>query len=407
MKTTDIGEGEINMTFKGNSQGMIIRLILLSVIGIVCAVCITGCSGSDVTDQVANVAQAEDEHILSVKNGTNSEHPNTTYGEAFDSYFGSPAWKYFKGTKEGTDEDGDGKPDSETKNVDIVEFTGYCMYKNVEVKALVQFTLNDDDTFSATYLSYNEVPQNLLQLAGLIESVFNDGSSDDNNSETTTTEEQNEVQTEEIVESEQPEDSYIIPDSDKVRITQADLQSYLLSLQETNYAKNEIYARHGRKFKSKELQDYFNSKSWYIGTIEPEDFNEEELLSEVERDNIRLLNDAEFSMDPNGYKLDSDGADDVSDSDFDERWYRKYSRFMMYGASNWIEFITYDFDDFVDLAVNGVTIDDFEPDSYYYDIQWGAYIYITSNGISFGYKPDENKILIISGDYIGEYVCAD
>ena len=94
---------------------------------------------------------------------------------------------------------------------------------------------------------------------------------------------------------------YILPDSDTVRLTKADIQS--LSLQELNYAKNEIYARHGRKFLSQELSNYFNSKSWYNGTIDPADFNEN-VLSQIEKDNMRLLADAEFAMDPNGYQLD-------------------------------------------------------------------------------------------------------
>ena len=38
-------------------------------------------------------------------------------------------------------------------------------------------------------------------------------------------------------------------------------------------ARNEIYARHGRKFNDSELQAYFNSKSWYKGTVNPEDFS--------------------------------------------------------------------------------------------------------------------------------------
>ena len=60
-------------------------------------------------------------------------------------------------------------------------------------------------------------------------------------------------------------DDYVIPHSDTVLLTNSDIAG--LSLQEINYAKNEIYARHGRRFKSQELQNYFNSKSWYNGTI--------------------------------------------------------------------------------------------------------------------------------------------
>ncbi len=96
-------------------------------------------------------------------------------------------------------------------------------------------------------------------------------------------------------------DDYIIPDSDSVELTYADIDD--LTLKELNYAKNEIYARHGRKFKSNELQTYFNSKSWYEGTIEPDDFSDE-MLSELELNNAKLLRDAEYAIDSNGYPLD-------------------------------------------------------------------------------------------------------
>ena len=98
-----------------------------------------------------------------------------------------------------------------------------------------------------------------------------------------------------------PDADYVLPDSDTVRLTEEDIAD--LSLQEINYAKNEIYARHGRKFQSKELRDYFNSKDWYVGTIDGADFDDG-VLSQIERDNIKLLTNAEFSMDPNGYQLD-------------------------------------------------------------------------------------------------------
>ena len=74
-------------------------------------------------------------------------------------------------------------------------------------------------------------------------------------------------------------------------------------MQEINYAKNEIYARHGRQFASKELQDYFNSKSWYNGTISPSSFNES-VFNDYERKNIQTLKEEEFSRDSRGYQLD-------------------------------------------------------------------------------------------------------
>ena len=151
---------------------MVLLLILMIIF-------ITGCNESDVTDQITNVVQAEDPNVIGVKNGTNSEYPNMTYGEAFERFFVAPTWKYFKGTKNGPDDDGDGKPDYVEEDVEIVEFTGYCTYYDVEVKALIQFTLNNaEGTFQATYLSFNEVPQSNLIMWALIEKAFTNGEKD-------------------------------------------------------------------------------------------------------------------------------------------------------------------------------------------------------------------------------------
>lgn len=95
---------------------------------------------------------------------------------------------------------------------------------------------------------------------------------------------------------------YILPQSSARLLTESDLSG--LSLQEVNYAKNEIYARHGRMFNSRELQDYFNSQSWYSGTVSPEAFSES-VLSDVEKQNAQFLSNAEYAMDPNGYQLDA------------------------------------------------------------------------------------------------------
>lgn len=97
------------------------------------------------------------------------------------------------------------------------------------------------------------------------------------------------------------ETEYIIPNSDSKLLTDEDVRN--LSLQEINYAKNEIYARHGRIFKSSELSDYFNSKDWYYGTIDPDDFTDD-MLSDIERKNAVFLKNIEYEMDPDGYKLD-------------------------------------------------------------------------------------------------------
>lgn len=67
-------------------------------------------------------------------------------------------------------------------------------------------------------------------------------------------------------------DEYILPNSNNVYLTEEDLAG--LTKEELRIARNEIYARHGRKFNDSGLQSYFDSKSWYVGTILPEDFTE-------------------------------------------------------------------------------------------------------------------------------------
>lgn len=93
---------------------------------------------------------------------------------------------------------------------------------------------------------------------------------------------------------------YIIPDSNSRYLTESDISG--LSLQQLNYAKNEIYARRGRKFDSVELQEYFGSKSWYRGMIEPSQFTND-MLNDYEIKNADLLSAREFAIDSGGYKL--------------------------------------------------------------------------------------------------------
>ena len=101
-------------------------------------------------------------------------------------------------------------------------------------------------------------------------------------------------------------DFYILPSSSSVRLTQAEIEG--LSLQELCYARNEIYARHGRLFKSKELMEYFTSQNWYGGRIAPENF-QENLLNYVEQSNVLFLYNWEHRIASKGYVLDQPGYD--------------------------------------------------------------------------------------------------
>lgn len=79
---------------------------------------------------------------------------------------------------------------------------------------------------------------------------------------------------------------YIISDSDMKRLSDSDLQD--LTEQELLYARNEIYARHGRRFQDASIQEYFESKDWYNGTIDPEDF-QDDMLNDIERANAQFI----------------------------------------------------------------------------------------------------------------------
>lgn len=54
---------------------------------------------------------------------------------------------------------------------------------------------------------------------------------------------------------------YIIPDSGTKLLTKADVSH--LSKQQLALARNEIYARHGRRFQMEQFRNYFSQKSWY------------------------------------------------------------------------------------------------------------------------------------------------
>ena len=132
---------------------------------------LSGCSKNTVGEEIANLVNSTNEYVQTVKSGTSFSYPDVTFEEAFHYFFDSPTWKYFNGTQDGPDEDGDGEPDYYIDNVNVVEFTGFCLYSDVEVKALIQFVV-EEDTFEAKYLSFNDVPQNMLMLSGLITKAF-------------------------------------------------------------------------------------------------------------------------------------------------------------------------------------------------------------------------------------------
>lgn len=98
------------------------------------------------------------------------------------------------------------------------------------------------------------------------------------------------------VPEEEPVSEYILENSASRYLTKADLQG--MSAEECRLARNELYARYGRKFSDEGLQNYFNACSWYQGTIDPGDF-QETMLSEIEIANRDLIVEYEKEM---GYR---------------------------------------------------------------------------------------------------------
>lgn len=88
----------------------------------------------------------------------------------------------------------------------------------------------------------------------------------------------------------QNSEDYVFPNSNTQLLTEADLQGK--TTEQLRIARNEIYARHGRKFNDETLQNYFNSKSWYSGTVEANAFDEG-VLNEIEKKNADFISSYE------------------------------------------------------------------------------------------------------------------
>lgn len=82
---------------------------------------------------------------------------------------------------------------------------------------------------------------------------------------------------------------YVLPYSNSRYYTIQELSG--LSDELLSYARNEIYARLGRKFNSDNLDRYFRSKSWYNPIYEPEAFDRmgDSVFNEYELANRNLI----------------------------------------------------------------------------------------------------------------------
>lgn len=93
-----------------------------------------------------------------------------------------------------------------------------------------------------------------------------------------------------------PEEQSFLPTSSSEYLTMSDLEGF--SQDDCRMARNELYARHGRRFDDPNLQAYFDALDWYEGTIAPSDFDES-VMNEYEIANRDLIVQYEKDM---GYR---------------------------------------------------------------------------------------------------------
>ena len=86
------------------------------------------------------------------------------------------------------------------------------------------------------------------------------------------------------------EGEYIFPTSSGSLLYDGHFEG--MTREKLRLGRNEIYARHGRRFNDPALQQYFDARSWYHGTIAPEAFDES-CLNTWEKRNIQLIMNAE------------------------------------------------------------------------------------------------------------------
>ena len=80
--------------------------------------------------------------------------------------------------------------------------------------------------------------------------------------------------------------SYILPDSASRYLAESEVS--WMDNNTLRLALNEVYARRGRRFNDRYLQNYFDSQPWYRGTIYPDSFRES-VFNRYEKANIQMM----------------------------------------------------------------------------------------------------------------------
>lgn len=84
---------------------------------------------------------------------------------------------------------------------------------------------------------------------------------------------------------------YILPNSGTKLLTNNDIKG--MSKHDLALARNEIYARHGRKFQTEEYSKYFSAKSWYSKNPNYNYADDESNLNSIEIKNVQFILSAE------------------------------------------------------------------------------------------------------------------
>lgn len=187
---------------------------------------------------------------------------------------------------------------------DVLETVGeiYDAEKGYEIRGegktyglsyqLGEVTVTDHPAYSGTYTQVSNTGANMDPSEVWLKMPEESGNTEDTG-DTGGTEDMEDLPVQFAPDDSAETAEYILPDSSSALITGEQLAG--LSAEELRIARNEIYARHGRMFNSSELQQYFNSQSWYVPRYTPEEFEkiQYEVLSDTEWENIKRIQKAE------------------------------------------------------------------------------------------------------------------
>lgn len=113
---------------------------------------------------------------------------------------------------------------------------------------------------------------------------------------------------------EEVEEEYIFPDSDKSYLSEDEVR--MVDVNDLLLARNEIFARHGYIFNDPELKEYFESTSWYKGTVPSDQFNGDAVFNDFEKKNVELIKKIENEVNGVPAEFIGDIGSYVTDTQF-------------------------------------------------------------------------------------------